>query len=103
MCLYPRLMFNPKYKANKKNKGNVPHPKDVVQLYVPLGCGGCKECMKKKSNEWKIRMTKEQENKKPKGWFVTLTYSNENYTIFLLESDEIAFYIILDLTKRIEE
>ena len=24
MCLYPKLIKNPKYKANKKNGGNIP-------------------------------------------------------------------------------
>ena len=49
MCLYPKLIQNPKYKKNKKNGGNVPTPQDDRVLLVPIGCGKCFECMKQKN------------------------------------------------------
>lgn len=78
MCLFPKLVKNPKYKANKKNKGNVPHMPDGRVGYVPIGCGKCFECMKKKSNEWKVRLQEDIKEHK-NGKFVTLTFSNESY------------------------
>ena len=78
MCLYPKLVNNPKYRVNKKNGGNVPPLKDGRVKFVPIGCGYCYECMKKKANEWKIRLAediKEHEN----GKFVTLTFSSEAF------------------------
>lgn len=58
MCLYPKLIKNRKYIKNKKNKGKIPPlPKILVNskliddarvVLVPVGCGKCMECMKKK-------------------------------------------------------
>ena len=78
MCLYPRLLKNKKYEPNKKNGGNVPTVTDNRVLAVPIGCGRCMECMKKKSREWQVRLMEEiRENKN--AHFVTLTLSNERY------------------------
>ena len=48
MCLYPRLIKNPKYKENKKNGGVIPAFLDERVLAVPIGCGECIECRKQK-------------------------------------------------------
>lgn len=77
MCLHPRLLKNPKYTANKKNKGIIPEIKDKRALLVPVGCGSCEQCRKQKRREWKIRLTEECETDK-NGIFVTLTFSNES-------------------------
>ena len=77
MCIYPRLLPNPKYKSNKKNKGIIPQVKDKRALLVPVACGNCEQCRKRKRREWKIRLSEECENDK-KGIFVTLTFSNES-------------------------
>ena len=79
MCLYPRLVKNPKYKPNKKNQGNVPEMKDRRVGYVPIGCGICFECKTKEGNNWRLRLLediKHYNNAK----FVTLTFSNQHYT-----------------------
>lgn len=79
MCLFPRLIPNKKYKPNKKNGGQVPPMKDPRVGLVAVGCGVCMECMKKKANEWRIRLAEEvREN--TNGKFITLTFSNEKYT-----------------------
>lgn len=76
MCLYPKLIKNPKYKPNKKNGGNVPVCDDDRKLYVPVGCGVCIECCKKKAREWQVRLNEElKENKN--AHFITLTFSEE--------------------------
>lgn len=75
MCLYPRIIQNPKYKANKKNNGNAPQANDIRTTMVPIGCGNCIECRRQKVNEWRIRMT--EELKDHIGWYVTLTFSEE--------------------------
>lgn len=76
MCLYPKLIKNPKYKPNKKNGGRPPFCHDVRVMYVPIGCGQCMECMKKKAREWQIRLQEEIRHNK-NGKFITLTFSNE--------------------------
>lgn len=78
MCLFPRLVPNPKYKANKKNNGTPPIVSDERVLLVPIGCGKCIECRKKKARNWQIRLY-EEISKGHKGYFVTLTLSTENY------------------------
>lgn len=77
MCLYPKLVDNPKCKANKKNGGKVPPVKDERVLKVPIGCGYCRECKKQKANGWRTRLHEEfKENRK--AVFVTLTFSDES-------------------------
>lgn len=77
MCLYPKLIKNPKYRANKKNGGRVPPISDKRAEMVPIGCGKCIECRKQKAREWQIRMAEEIKLNK-NGKFVTLTFSNES-------------------------
>lgn len=77
MCLYPKIIRNRKYVANKKNGGIIPTIYDNRVLEVPVGCGKCIECLKQKAREWQIRMSEEiKENRN--GKFVTLTFSNES-------------------------
>lgn len=77
MCLYPKLIRNPKYKENGKNRGNIPPIIDSRVLAVPVGCGRCMECRQKKGREWTVRLQEEIKTAKF-GKFVTLTFSNEN-------------------------
>lgn len=79
MCLYPRLIRNPKYRKNKKNKGIIPPIQDERVTYVPIGCNICMECMKQKANNWRVRLLEDIKQYK-NGKFITLTFSNENYT-----------------------
>lgn len=78
MCLYPKIIKNRKYVSNKKNGGNIPPVNDERVLYLPAGCGKCIECRKQKQREWQVRLNEEIRNNKMKGYFVTLTYSEEN-------------------------
>ena len=83
MCLFPKLIKNRKYIANKKNNGVIPtfpikNGKDDKRVeYVPVGCGKCMECMKKKSREWTVRLMEELKGN-PKCYWVTLTFSDES-------------------------
>ena len=86
MCLYPRLIKNRKYVANKKNGGNIPPVNDLRVLMVPAGCGKCMECKKQKAREWSVRLQEEIRHDN-KGKFVTLTFSDES---------------IVELTKEIK-
>lgn len=79
MCLYPNIIKNKKYTANKKNGGNIPTPTDKRVLYVPVKCGKCMECAKQKSREWQVRLNEDIKHNK-NAQFVTLTFSNEEYT-----------------------
>nr|WAE43733.1 MAG: replication initiator protein [Microviridae sp.] len=71
MCLYPRLIKNPKYKKAEYI------PQDERIMYVPVGCNDCIECNKKRANNWKIRLKEEIKKKELKAYFVTLTFSTE--------------------------
>ena len=51
MCLYPKLIRNPKYKSTKKNGGVVPPLVDKRVGLIPVGCGKCMECRKKKARD----------------------------------------------------
>lgn len=85
MCLYPKLIKNPKYKPNKKNKGIVPECKDIRLKYVAIGCGNCIECRKQLANSWRTRLINELENNKDIPYYVTLTFSNEELTKLLIQ------------------
>lgn len=76
MCLYPKLLENPRYKVNKKNKGIVPEMKDRRVGTVPVGCTKCMECRDKKGRDWSVRL--QEELRVRRGTFVTLTFSNES-------------------------
>ena len=78
MCLYPRLIENRKYKSNQKNGGVIPAIIDKRTLMVPVGCGQCMECRKKRSRDWQVRISEEVRSQELKGYFVTLTYSTES-------------------------
>lgn len=78
MCLFPKLVKNPKYRVNKKNGGQVPPMKDPRVAYVPIGCGYCFECKKQKANEWRIRLMEEIKTQKH-AKFITLTFSSEAF------------------------
>jgi len=77
MCLYPRLEKNRKYTATKKNGGIIPPFSDNRVLYIPIPCGKCMECRKKKAREWTVRLMEEIKNGN-KGIFITLTFNNES-------------------------
>jgi len=77
MCLYSKLIKNRKYTLNKKNGGNIPPVSDDRTLYVPVGCGNCIECRKKKAREWQVRLLEDIKDNK-NGKFITLTFSNES-------------------------
>ena len=57
MCLYPKLIKNRRYTANKKNRGVIPPIKDKRVLEVPVGCGKCMECKKQKSKTVASKVT----------------------------------------------
>lgn len=87
MCLYPKLILNPKYLPNKRNKRNPPKVDDERKKYVAIGCQRCQECLRQKSNSWKIRLYEEIKSDKT-GIFITLTFSDQS---------------ILTLTKDLKE
>lgn len=89
MCLYPKLIKNPKYKPNKKNKGIVPECTDKRTLWVPVGCQKCMECQRQRARGWSIRLQQEiQQHKKTGKHFVTLTFSNESIKELAKETNE---------------
>lgn len=76
MCLFPRIIDNPKYKGSKKNNYRPPQVEEkFAKIAIPCGC--CIECRKKRAREWAIRM-KEQLKETPKGYFATLTFSDKS-------------------------
>lgn len=77
MCLYPRIIKNKKYTANKKNGGIVPPLIDERVGYVPIGCGKCMECRRKVKREWQVRLNEELRSNKEKATFVTWTFNDK--------------------------
>lgn len=76
MCLYPKIIENPKYKPNRANNGVPPVLWTEKVKYIEIKCGVCSECRKSKANQWKIRIIEELKVN-PKAIFVTMTFSNE--------------------------
>lgn len=73
MCLYPKIIKNPRYKNDTTGL------RDTRTLYVPIQCNNCIECYKKKGRDWKIRLGEEIKNKENgRGYFVTLTFSTDS-------------------------
>ena len=87
MCYYPRLVANPKYKPNKKNRGNPPPVTDIRATLVPIGCGKCRECRNQKANEWRVRMMEDIKVNR-NAYMVTLTFNNDKFTELYNECDE---------------
>lgn len=108
MCLYPKIMLNPKYKPNKKNKGKPPICTDERLRYVSVGCGQCYECRKQKASQWKVRMMEEIRHDKT-GQYITLTFSPEKYEYYKNKSEineddnELATSAVRDCLERIRK
>lgn len=98
MCLYPKLIKNPKYKKTKKNGGVIPAVRDKRVMAVPIGCGRCAECMKKKANEWRVRLMEEIRDSK-NGHFVTLTFSDESIKELKEECETEGYELDNDIAK----
>lgn len=99
MCIFTYYGKNPRYKTNKKNKGNVPPCKDKRKLFVPFKCGKCSECRKQKQREWIIRLSEEL-RKNEKRYFVTLTFSENHINDFKGDENEKATQAIRMFLER---
>lgn len=77
MCDYPKLIKNKRYLPTEKNNYNPPKCDDERKLYVPVSCGICRACMKKKASAWKVRLIEDIKGEK-NIQFVTLTFSEES-------------------------
>lgn len=109
MCLYTKMIKNPKYKPTKKNGGKPPFCNDARLEYIPAECGECPECRKKKQREWVIRLC--EELKENFGYFITLTI-DENYLRKIQEQtglqlqgneNEIAKYAMRHFLERVRK
>nr|QJB19280.1 MAG: replication initiator protein [Microvirus sp.] len=69
--------MNGKYKPNKKNGGIIPPLRDIRVKGVPIGCGNCMECRKKKAREWQVRLLEDVKHN-TNGIMVTLTFSDKS-------------------------
>ncbi|MCM1042448.1 MAG: hypothetical protein NC396_08510 [Bacteroides sp.] len=85
MCLYPKLILNPKYIANKKNGGKPAPISDIRVKYVPVGCGNCIECKRQLARAWQVRLS--EEIKDSQGIFVTLSFAPEELEKLCKEFD----------------
>ena len=100
MCLFPIIKRNPKYTPNKKNGGVVPTPRDGRVLAVPIACGKCIECRKKKAREWQVRLHEEIRDD-PNALFMTMTFSEEALETFQCDdANEVASKAVRLFIKR---
>lgn len=76
MCLFPKLIENPRYKPSKRNGGNPIPCTDERKRYVPIGCGKCIECLRQKALSWSIRLNEELKVNNF-AYYVTFTFSNK--------------------------
>ena len=95
MCLYTKYILNPKYRPNKKNNYRPPKCEDERLKYVPVSCGRCIECRKKKKREWLVRLSEEIKSDN-KCMFVTLTFSDKEFK-------ELSHKVFNRLTQNDEE
>lgn len=100
MCLYPRIMENPKYKPNKKNGGIVPPVFDQRQKSVAVGCGTCLECRKQKARDWTARLTEDIKDH-TNGKFVCFTFSTESLQKLYKENEYLQKFKGYDLDNAI--
>lgn len=94
MCLYPKIIKNPRYTETKKNGGVIPPIHDKRVLYVPIGCQECGECRKQKIRMWSSRLIEDIRHN-TNGRFVTLTFNEESLT-------ELRAEILLELSNKAE-
>lgn len=99
MCLYPKLIINKKYTSTQKNKGIIPKCDDERKRLVPVGCGVCIECMKKRKIAWQVRLTEEIKHDKS-AKFITLTFSEDNLEKLIKEAESEDAYIIAKIATR---
>lgn len=100
MCLFPRLIPNPRYKANKKNGGIVPRPRDERLRWITASCGRCEQCRKQKANEWTFRLNIELQKGAP-AHFMTMTFSEKTLDAFQCrDANEVATLAVKLFRKR---
>lgn len=103
MCLYPKLVKNPKYFKNGKPRPNYAFVTDHRVDWVPIGCGKCIECRKQKANEWRVRLQEELKNS-PDATFVTLTFRDEVLDEFEeIEANEVCARAVELFRKRYQK
>lgn len=76
-CLFPKIIKNKKYLPNRKNGYNPPPLTDKRVEFVPVSCGRCIECRKKKRREWMVRLSEELRGSDKPPLFITLTIRDE--------------------------
>lgn len=107
MCLFPRLLKNPKYQQNIKNGGVIPDMQDIRVRYVPVACGNCIECRKAKAREWQVRLNEElKQTKYP--YFITLTFEANNLKLLckkygIKESNAVAGKAVRMFLERVRK
>ena len=67
-CYAPFYVDNPAYPVLSRER------------LVPVPCGKCPECLKRRSNSWAYRLQQEEKMHRTSA-FVTLTYDNDNVTL----------------------
>lgn len=94
-CYFPKTIKNPKFRYADIAPGE-PKP---YNYYITIGCGYCPECLKRKGNDWKVRLLHEvrsvlsQRKVDSNGFviqghceFVTLTFNDDVYKDFVDDS-----------------
>lgn len=67
-------------------------------IVVDVPCGHCVECLKKRQNDWKLRICHECE-KWQHCYFFTLTYREDTLPCNIID-DEVAFEVLFNGTKK---
>lgn len=76
-CLHPLWIEHPRLKKLKRYGFENTF---TEQSPIPIPCGKCHECLKRKASDWKLRLIHEWKYSSKSAWFVTLTIAPEFYT-----------------------
>lgn len=75
-CLHPLWIEHPRLKKLKRYGFENTF---TEQSPIPIPCGKCHECLKRKASDWKLRLIHEWKYSSKSAWFVTLTIAPEFY------------------------
>lgn len=80
MCIYTTKILNKRFLPTKKNYWRPPVCTDERLRYIEIECGHCRECLKKKGREWRIR-NYEQLKETPTAVYFTGTFTDKRIEI----------------------
>lgn len=73
--------------------------KDLPNEYINVPCGTCASCIKRKANDWRLRLMAEY-NRYPNSMFITLTFDDDNLKRFQYNPNR-SVRLFLDRARKV--